>query len=200
MFDSTVRKTLSGILEPLGNQLNKKGISANSITLVGWVFGLCSCLAVLDKLWILALVLWLINRAIDGVDGPVARASQPTKLGGFLDLFADFSIYGGFITALAVAEPKARLALIVLFLTYYLSAVAFLAFTSLTSDMKVGHDDGRSIRFLGGVAEGTETVLTYVLFCLFPNLSDQIAWIFSGMVFITAIQRVLFAIKATVKL
>jgi hypothetical protein len=66
--------------------------------------------------------------------------------------------------------------------------------------MKVGHDDGRSIRFLGGVAEGTETVLTYVLFCLFPNLSDQIAWIFSGMVFITAIQRVLFAIKATVKL
>ncbi len=195
MLDSTVRKTVSGLLEPLGRRLYKKGIRANAITLIGWVFGLSSCLAVLDRLWKVALVLWLVNRAIDGVDGSVARASKPTKLGGYLDLIADFSIYGGFIAALAVVEPESRLALIVLFFTYYLSGVAFLAFTSLTSGENIGGNDGRSIRFLGGLAEGTETVLVYVLFCLFPNRSDQIAWVFSGLVFITAIHRVYFSVK-----
>lgn len=39
--------------------------------------------------------------------------------------------------------------------------------------------DGRSIRFVGGLVEGTETVIAYVAFCLFPAHAALVAWLFT---------------------
>lgn len=39
------------------------------------------------------LVLILLNRLFDGLDGAVARAAGPTDLGGYLDIVADFAFY-----------------------------------------------------------------------------------------------------------
>jgi hypothetical protein len=50
--------------------------------------------------------------------------------------------------------------------------------------------DGRSLRFVGGLAEGTETVVVYVLFCVFPVHAGPIAWGFTAAVAVTALQRV----------
>ncbi len=52
----------------------------------------------------MALVLWLGNRIIDGLDGAVARqGAGPTRFGAFIDLMADFDIYGGVVAAVAYA-------------------------------------------------------------------------------------------------
>lgn len=51
-----------------------------------------------------------LNRLFDGLDGPVARRGGASDLGGFLDIVADFTIYAGFVVAVAVAEPSARIA------------------------------------------------------------------------------------------
>jgi phosphatidylglycerophosphate synthase len=80
--------------------------------------------------WPLALALWLLNRALDGLDGAVARASGGgSDLGGLLDFLADFVVYGGFVVGVAIAEPDARVARTVL--------LAYVAFCLVPSRAEV---------------------------------------------------------------
>jgi phosphatidylglycerophosphate synthase len=137
-----------------------------------------------------ALGLWLANRLLDGLDGAVARAGTPTDAGGFLDIVADFSVYAGIIVGLAVAEPGARLACVALLTAYYISGTAFLALSSLAERRSQRLGDNRSLRFVGGLAEGTETIAVYVLLFVLPQHAIVIVWGFTGAVAITAVQRV----------
>ena len=54
-------------------------------------------------------------------------------------------------------------------LAYYVNGTAFLAFSSIAE--RTGHriDDGRSLSFLGGIAEGAETILVHSLWLLVPG-------------------------------
>src|SRR5271168_1357626 len=108
-------------LESAGRGIAALGVAPAVITGAGWVVGVGACAAGALRLWPLALVLWLGNRLLDGLDGPVARVRGATERGGYLDVVSDFSIYGGFIIGLAIAVPEARLACAALLLAYYLS-------------------------------------------------------------------------------
>lgn len=195
MLDQRARRLLSPALDGVGTRVAEAGIPAWAVTGFGWVAGVGACLAVANHLWLLGLALWLVNRLLDGLDGPVARCHGATDLGGFLDIVADFSIYAGFVLAVAVAVPTARVACLVLLSTYYLSGTAFLALSSILERRgSLTAVDGRSLRFVGGLAEGTETAVVYVLLCLFPGLAAPIVWVFAGAVAITAVQRVALGI------
>ena len=191
MLDKRARAIVAPTLDTIGASLEKRGVSAIAVTAVGWLCGVTACVAAATHFWLIALVLWIANRILDGLDGPIARRRGATDLGGFLDIVSDFSIYAGFVVAVAIAEPSARLACVALLATYYVSGTAFLAFSSLAERRNFARQDGRSLRFVGGLAEGTETIATYVIFCLFPGHSAQIAWAFTVAVGVTAIQRVL---------
>ena len=195
MLDRPVRRLLTPGLDAVGGWLAAAGVRPLAVTGAGWVAGVGACVAVGFGQWTLGLVLWLLNRLLDGLDGPVARRRGATDLGGFLDIVADFSIYAGFVLAVAVAVPDARVAALALLTAYYVSGTAFLALSSLIerrgSDRGGGSiRDGRSLRFVGGLAEGTETVIVYVLFCLFPGHAALIAWVFTAAVAVTAAQRI----------
>ena len=173
------------------------GVPALALTGAGFAAGLGACVAVTRHAWTLALVLWLANRLLDGLDGPVARRNGPSDLGGFLDIVADFTVYAGFVVAVAVAVPDARVAALALLTAYYVSGTAFLALSSLlerrglpAGESISGATDRRSLRFVGGLAEGTETVIVYVLFCLLPQHARLIAWVFAAAVAVTVVQRV----------
>ena len=167
------------------------GISPTAITITGWVAGVAACLAITRAAWRIALILWLVNRLLDGLDGAVARQVGPTDLGGFLDIVADFSIYSGFVFAIAVEVPQARLACVALLVAYYVSGTAFLALSSILERLRLDeHRDARSLRFVGGLAEGTETVIVYALLTILPEQAEPIVWVFAAAVMITALQRV----------
>jgi phosphatidylglycerophosphate synthase len=195
MFDTQVRRVLAPTLGRAGASLAAAGVSPLLLTGAGWVLGAAACTAAAWSLWPWALVLWLGNRLLDGLDGAVARVVGPTDRGGFLDIVADFSIYAGFVVAIAVAVPDARLSCVVLLAAYYLSGTAFLALSSLLERRRQPLGDGRSLRFVGGLAEGTETVLVYVAFTVFPSHATVIAWLFAAAVAITALQRVVLALR-----
>ncbi len=200
MLDRQVRRLLAPTLDAIGGRLAAAGVRPLAVTGVGWVGGVGACVAVGFGHWTLALVLWLVNRLLDGLDGPIARRRGATDLGGFLDIVADFSIYAGFVLGIAIAVPDARVAALALLAAYYVSGTAFLALSSLVErrrsdpgggDRRGGEiGDERSLRFVGGLAEGTETVVVYVLFCLFPGHAALIAWVFTAAVAITAAQRI----------
>jgi phosphatidylglycerophosphate synthase len=197
VLDTRVRRALAPPLDRVGAALADAGLPPLALTAAGFVAGLAACGTVVAHAWVLALVLWLTNRLLDGLDGPVARRRGATDLGGFLDIVADFTVYAGFVVAVAVALPAARVAALALLMAYYVSGTAFLALSSLLERRGLpagesidGAVDRRSLRFVGGLAEGTETVLVYVLFCLFPQHAAVIAWLFTAAVAVTAVQRV----------
>ena len=195
MLDTRMRSALAPSLDRAGGALAGAHVHPSAITAVGWTVGVGACVAMAAHLWWLALVLWLANRLFDGLDGATARASRATDMGGFLDIVADFSIYSGFVLDLAIAVPSARLACVALLTAYYISGTALLALSSLIERRQIGFGDNRSIRFAGGLAEGTETIIVYVLFLLFPSQTEPIAWAFTGAVAITAVQRLVLATR-----
>lgn len=195
MLDTHARRLLAPALNGVGARIADAGVAPLALTATGWLAGIAACVAVASHTWILALILWLTNRLLDGLDGPVARRRAASDLGGFLDIVADFSIYAGFIVAVAVAEPQARLACLALLSAYYVSGTAFLALSSLIERRGGRGGDGRSLRFVGGLAEGTETVAVYVLICLVPGQAELIAWLFTVAVAITAVQRLAFGVR-----
>ncbi|HEX9033179.1 MAG TPA: CDP-alcohol phosphatidyltransferase family protein [Streptosporangiaceae bacterium] len=190
MLDTRMRALTAPALNAAGARLARAGIPPVGITAAGWLAGVGACLAAGLRAWPAALGLWLVNRLLDGLDGPTARARGTTELGGFLDIVADFSIYGGIVAGVAVGVPAARLACVFLLASYYISGAALLALSSLAERQRLALGDERSIRFAGGLAEGTETIGAYVAFFLLPQYAEQIAWIFAAMVAITAVQRV----------
>lgn len=190
MLDDRARRAVAPALNAVAARLDAIGVPPLAVTITGWLVGIGACVSAGLGAWTLALILWLANRVLDGLDGPLARRRGATELGGFLDIVADFSIYAGFIVGVAVQVPSARLAALVLLSAYYVSGTAFLALSSLLERRGANEQDSRSLRFVGGLAEGTETVIVYVLFCSLPAHAELIAWIWSGAVAITAVQRV----------
>jgi len=193
MLDAPVRARLRPALDTVAARLDERGVSPGAVTALALLVGMGACLAAALTAWPAALVLWLANRALDGLDGPLARRRGPTDLGGLLDFVADFVVYGGFVVAVAVAVPDARVACCALLAAYLLNNVAQLSFASLVEKRRLAFGDERSLRLTPGLTEGTETIAAYVAFCLLPAHAAIVAWVFCGMVLITVAQRLALA-------
>lgn len=190
MLDATLRRALAPALGGAAGRLARIGVSAGALTAVGLVIGIGSCVAAGFEHWYLALGLWLANRTVDGLDGPLARIRGATDLGGMLDFLADFVVYAGFPLAVAIAVPDARVATCALLGAYLLNNVALLSFSSLIERRKIELGDERSLRFTTGLTEGSETIACYALVCLIPEHAGSIFWVFTGLVMVTVVQRV----------
>lgn len=201
MLDQRARALLRPGLARVARPLARWGVTPNTVTAAGFVVGLASAVAAAFGAWWLALGLWLASRLFDGLDGAVARSSRTaTDRGGYLDVVADFTVYGAFVVGCAIGEPDARIALLVLLLAYYVNGTAFLAFSSAVERrrLRTGLEDERSFVFTRGLAEGTETVVAHALFVAVPTVMPVLAWAFAAVVAVTIVQRVHLAVRVLV--
>ncbi|HET6469037.1 MAG TPA: CDP-alcohol phosphatidyltransferase family protein, partial [Geminicoccaceae bacterium] len=135
-------------------------------------------------------------RVADGLDGALARRRGPTDLGGFLDIVLDFLIYSGFVFAFALADPAANaLAAAFLIFSFVGTGGSFLAFAAMAAKRRLEMPEGtsRSLYYLGGLTEGTETILFFVLFCLFPAWFPVLATLFGALCWLTTAARIMTA-------
>ncbi len=95
---------------------------------------------------------------------------------------------------MAIAVPDARLACTALLLAYYVS-IRVPRVLPLAERRRIEVGDERSLRFVGGLAEGFETIVVYVALCLAPGHAATIAWAFAVVVAITALQRIVGAAR-----
>jgi phosphatidylserine synthase len=195
MLDTAIRARIAPGVDTIAGGLDRRGVTPGALTATGLLLGAGACAAAAFGRWEWALILWLANRALDGLDGAVARRHGPTDLGGMLDFLADFVVYGGFVVAVAIAEPGARVACTVLLAAYLLNNVALLSFASLIEKRRLVFGDERSLRFTSGLTEGTETIIAYVMFCLLHEHAAAVAWAFATMVMVTVGQRVALAVR-----
>ncbi len=190
MLDEELRKGAKPLYKLPARILAERGVTGGALTGASLGIGALCLAAIAFGLNTVALILWLFNRLLDGLDGEVARLrGESSELGAFIDIVADFFVYGGFLVALAIQHPDARLALVVLFFAYYLNGTVFLALSSTLERLKRERLTERGLHFRRSLTEGFETILAGTLFLLLPDHVSTIAWIFAAMVFVSAAQR-----------
>lgn len=193
MLDGIVRKVIDPWLEFPARILDRWAISANAITIGGFVLGMAGCLAVAWQQYAAALALILANRLADGLDGCVARRRGATDVGGFLDIVLDIIFYGGVPLSFAIANPDTLLAACFLMYSFLGTGGSFLAYAVISAKRGITSDAQgcKSFFYSVGLVEGTETVAFFVLFCLFPAYFALLAWIFAGLCWLTVLLRVI---------
>lgn len=170
--------------------------TADQVTLAGAGFGLLAGGLVWAGQPGLALAALLASRAADGLDGSIARIRGKTDFGGVLDIACDFVFYAalplGFVLADPVRNGAAGAALLAAF---YINAATFLGYAILAEKrgMQTRIRGEKTVFFTAGLMEGTETILFFVLMCLFPQGFDTLAWVFSGLCLLTATARMRLA-------
>ncbi|MGG5839010.1 CDP-alcohol phosphatidyltransferase family protein, partial [Huaxiibacter chinensis] len=140
-----------------------------------------------------ALVAILLNRLLDGLDGALARRRGLTDAGGFLDIALDFLFYALVPFGFALAAPvENALAAGWLLFAFIGTGSSFLAFAALASRHNIENPGyaHKSFYYLGGLTEGTETILLFVLCCLFPAHFALFAWAFGALCWLTTTTRI----------
>jgi phosphatidylglycerophosphate synthase len=193
MLDPAARRLIDPGLNRMGRMLAARGISANSVTLVGLGLGLLAALLIALGYPALALLPLLTSRLADGLDGAVARATQRTDFGGYLDIAADFLFYGAIPMAFVWADPAQNGAAGAFLLTsFYFNGASFLGYATIAAKrgMETERQGLKSLYFSNGLLEGTETILFFVALCLLPTLFVPLAWGFGALCFVTGTLRI----------
>lgn len=194
-----MRRRIDPPLDRLGARLAAAGVRADAVTLAGFAVGLTAIpLVAVGWTWA-ALGALLINRLADGLDGAVARHDRLTDLGGYLDIVCDFLIYAGIPVGFAVLDPQANaLAAVVLLFSFMGTGSSFLTYAIIAAKRgETTEIRGRkSLYYLGGLTEGTETFVFLAAICVFPQAFVPLAYLFAAACWITTVSRMLAAVRA----
>lgn len=193
MFDRYARQLIDPPLNQIGRGLAARGLTANGVTLIGLLLGLFAALLIAVGLPGWALVPLLASRLADGLDGAVARATQKTDFGGYLDIAVDFLFYGAIPMAFVIYDPATNGAAgAFLLVSFYFNGTTFLGYAILAE--KNGHKTDaqgqKTLYYSNGILEGTETIVFFVILCLLPAYFSLLAWVFGALCFATATLRI----------
>jgi len=193
MLDARMRTLIDPPLNAAGRSLARTGLTADRVTLIGLALGLLAALTIALGAPLLALIPLLFSRLADGLDGAVARATQKSDFGGYLDIAADFLFYGAIPFAFVVMNPTTNgLAGAYLLTSFYFNGTSFLGYAILAEkhDMETAAQGQKSLYYSNGLLEGTETIVFFVILCLLPTWFALLAWIFGTACFATGLLRV----------
>ncbi|MDX1918680.1 MAG: CDP-alcohol phosphatidyltransferase family protein [Candidatus Caenarcaniphilales bacterium] len=188
MFDNVLRKSFADLSEPLADLLTKIKIKPNQITCLGFLLALGAALLIALNYLILGLVVWVLSRLADGLDGVLARRSgRVTKFGGYLDIVSDMASYSVMIIGFSYALPACDFYWKVILLLYTLVITSVLALGGIINQKPP--EENRSLDLRPGLAEATETSIVYFLLCILPSCASMICPIWIAILFTTVIQR-----------
>jgi phosphatidylglycerophosphate synthase len=197
MFDAQLRPLIDRLLNPIGRGLVALGMTANQVTMIGAAFGLIAAGCVAAGLFYPALWFVIANRVIDGLDGAVARASRSSDFGGYLDIVSDFTFYSAVPLAFAVARPETALAAAFLIFSFIGTATSFLGFAILAEKHQVTTQirGKKAFYYLGGLTEGTETILLFLAMLVWPDYFSLMAIVFGILCWVTTGTRIYAAYR-----
>lgn len=195
MFDARLRPFIDPPLAAAARILVKWGVTANMLTLLGAAAGIAAAIMISHQLFLPALLLIILNRLLDGLDGPVARIRGASEFGGYLDILCDFLFYVSVPVAFGLADAANLLPALLLVAAFTLTAVSFLAFAAIAARM--GEGDNRhgkkAFVYSTGIMEGGETILFFIIMCLLPGHFAVLAQIFAALCLLTVLQRIMMA-------
>lgn len=179
----------SNIVDVLAKKLVKMGVSANFVTITGFIIGIFAVNFLSLERYGYALLCILINRLFDALDGAIARTTKVTDFGVFLDATLDYVFYAGVIFGFALANPfQNAVAASFLLFAFASSACAMLAYAVIAyktnSSQKL--EPEHSPFYLGGLAQGFETLVALAVLCIIPGWFLQIAIVLGTLCLVKA--------------
>jgi phosphatidylglycerophosphate synthase len=189
MFDRVALKLTKPLIDAAAQRIHAAGYKAEHVTFAAFGFGMASTLLIALGWTVLAIIPLLAGRVLDGLDGAVARLTQPTDRGAFLDISLDFLFYAAVPLAFATVDPLASAILLAAFVG---TGTSFLAYAIIAEKRgeKSNTYPSKSFYYLGGLTEGTETIACFVLMCLWPQHFAVLAYIFAVMCGVTTVTRI----------
>lgn len=194
MLDRWSAALVRPVLHTVARRINAFDITPDQITVSGFFIGLLTLPALATQNYLLALLFIGINRTMDGLDGALARIQGTTDVGGFLDIVLDFIFYASVVAGFALAAPAVNaLSACLLLCGFMATGSSFLAFAAIAAKQQIENPvyKNKSMYYLGGLAEGTETILFFIAMCLMPGYFPEIAAVFTVLCVITAVTRIL---------
>lgn len=192
MLDRAATALIRPAVNALAGQLVRTGMGANQMTLAGFAIGMLAAFCVASGHTGVAIGAILLSRLCDGLDGAMARLTHATDAGGFLDITLDFLFYASIPLAFAVAQPERNaLAAAALLAAFAGTMSSFLGFAVIAAKRGLANLDypDKSIYFLGGLTEATETLAVFIAMCLWPQHFALIAYTFALLCSITTLMR-----------
>ena len=154
------------------------GIRATTITLVGFMMGLCGVAFLVTEQYASALFFLALNRICDILDGMLARVKGPTAIGGFLDATLDVLIYAMIPFAFALARQQDALAATFLLVGFVVAAIPVLT-TRIYSPQRTWDGD-----FV--LCGHTENFFLVVLLCFAERWTfTPIAYLYGSLCFLS---------------
>ena len=191
MIDAALIPLQARLLAPPARLLARAGVEANAITVAGFAIGVAAVPALAAGWYWIGLALLGLSRLADGLDGAVARINGPTDRGAYLDIALDFAFYAVFPLGFALADPANALPAAVLVAAFTGTGSSFLAFGIIATKRGETADayPTKGIYYLGGLTEGFETILVFVLMCLWPAAFPLLAYGFAAACALTTLSR-----------
>ena len=172
MLDKFITPIIKPMLHPIVIMLHKRSITADQLTVAGFMVGMLSLPLLAYQLWFGALIAIILNRVFDGLDGALARhANQSSSAGGYLDITLDFLFYAAVPLGFILAYPEQNAIAGALLLAAFIgTGSSFLAFAIAAEKFQLDKPQFKykSFYYLNGLTEGTETIALFIAFCIWP--------------------------------
>lgn len=199
MLDKYSLQILKPLLNSPAEWLSKKGVTADQVSIASFLIGLLGVVLIAFQLYLWGLLLILLNRLGDGIDGALARLTGSTDRGAFLDICLDFIFYSAVVLGFALADPaRNSLAASFLIFSFVGTGSSFLAYAIMAERRSLADYrlPDKGFYYLGGLAEGTETIIFFILISLWPSFFPVLAWIFGFICLLGTAARVIYGYRS----
>lgn len=216
MFDTTLRRVKDRVGKPLAGRM--KRVSPNTVSLAAFGAGILTAILAARGMYLWALTFWLISRALDGLDGLLARMhDRQSDFGGYLDILLDFVVYAAVPIGIVLSIPSLEryLALAFMLAAFYVNGASWMYLAAILEKRSTPiagmppHPGEReapqasrdpaappgmtSVIMPSGLVGATETILAYCAFLLWANQAAILFTIFGALVVFTTLQRLVWA-------
>lgn len=166
-------------------------MTPTQVTSLAFVIGIVSMVLYGNGFVMAAVILLWFSGLLDAVDGALARKTgQISKWGTLLDITFDRLVEIGMLITIVIVNPSANFSIMIVLGSIIFSMTVFLTVGALSQN-----NGKKSFRYQAGLAERTEGFLFISLMMIFSNHVILLGYLFSGIIVITALQRLYEAKK-----
>jgi phosphatidylglycerophosphate synthase len=209
MLDIQLRPIKDALFDSV-TPLVPSACSPLAITSLAFFSGVVSCIYATSDNILLSTTFWVLNRALDCLDGAVARKrNQSSDLGGFFDLLGDFIVYSAIPISCALAQhegPNGKstwLSVAILEASFHVNNFVLFYIGAILEKRKgSGNDHASRIKELTSVAmrpaliEGTESAAFFTAMLVYPQYLQHLSWMMALLVCLGIAQRTKWLVDA----
>lgn len=184
MLDTHARKYVEPIIAKTAKGFVKLKLSANQVTLIAFLIGVCAGPLIYSGQTLLALLALWLSGYLDAVDGAIARQTKTSEWGTVMDITYDRLVEISVMLGLAFRFQEAMGAMLLLSVAIIVSMTVFLTVGAVSE--KKG---AKSFYYQAGVMERTEGFILFSAMMIFTNHLTVLTLLYAFLVTFTAGQR-----------